>query len=288
MTLEEFLTARRDAGRALLVPYVTGGVAPGWTDVVRAYADAGADAVEIGLPFSDPMLDGVTIQEASDRAIAGGTTVTRILAELAALDVEVPLFAMTYSNLVFQKSAAAFCAALRASGLRGLIVPDSPLEEVGELAGAAAAEGLDLALMAAPSSSPERLREIAARSRGFVYAVTRMGTTGEDGGISAEAARLGRDLTALTDRPVLFGFGVSDPARAAELARHADGVVVASALMRRLLDGAGPRELGEYVASIRRALDRPLDREPDEQYAPLPRHRRRPDRQDPVGPLPRG
>ncbi|MBG0831953.1 tryptophan synthase subunit alpha [Planomonospora sp. ID67723] len=254
-SLEEFLTARRGTGRPLLVPYVTAGVTPGWTDVVHAYADAGADAVELGFPFSDPMLDGVTIQEASDRAIAAGTTVKGILEKVAALEADVPLIAMTYSNLVVQQSTAEFCARLTASGLRGLIVPDSPLEEVGELADAAAAEGLDLVLLAAPSSSRARLREITERSRGFVYALTRMGTTGECGEIPEQAARLGRELKGLTDRPVLFGFGVSNPAQAAELAGHADGVVVASALMRKLLDGAPPRELGEYVASIRRALD---------------------------------
>ncbi|WP_062437345.1 tryptophan synthase subunit alpha [Herbidospora daliensis] len=253
-TLEESLLARRATGR-LLVPYVTAGAAPGWTDVVRAYADAGADAVEIGFPFSDPMLDGVTIQEASDRAIARGTTVTAILDEVTALDVGVPLVAMTYGNLVFQRSGAEFCAALAASGLRGLIVPDVPLEECGELAGAAAKEGLDLVLLAAPSTPRPRLRDIAERSRGFVYALTRMGTTGERDEVPEQAARLGRDLKELTDRPVLFGFGVSSPRPAADLARHADGVVVASALMRRLLDGARPRELGEYAASIRRALD---------------------------------
>nr|WP_062332585.1 tryptophan synthase subunit alpha [Herbidospora sakaeratensis] len=253
-SLETFLLARRATGR-LLVPYVTAGAAPGWTDVVRAYADAGADAVEIGFPFSDPMLDGVTIQEASDRAIAAGTTVTGILDEVTALDVGVPLVAMTYGNLVFQRSGAKFCAALAMSGLRGLIVPDVPLEEAGELADAAVKEGLDLVLLAAPSTPRARLGEIAARSRGFVYALTRMGTTGERDEVPEQAARLGRELKELTDRPVLFGFGVSSPRQAAELARHADGVVVASALMRRLLDGARPRELGEYVASMRRALD---------------------------------
>ena len=162
---------------------------------------------------------------------------------------------MTYSNLVAQQSTAEFCAALTASGLRGLIVPDSPLDEVGDLAASAAEQGLDLVLLAAPSSPQARLREIAERSRGFVYALTRMGTTGERDEVPEQAARLGRRLKGLTDRPVLFGFGVSSPAQAAELAGHADGVVVSSALMRKLLDGADPRELGEFVGSIRSALD---------------------------------
>lgn len=254
-TLEQHLRGRRDPGRRLLVPFVTAGVRADWTDVVRAYEDAGADAIEIGFPFSDPMLDGPTIQEASDRAITAGGTLDGILDRIAALDTGVPLVAMTYGNLVERRGAAGFCAALRGCGLRGLIVPDAPLEEVGELEEAAAGQGLDLVLLAAPSSTRARLREITERSRGFVYAVTLMGTTGERAAVAGTAARLGRELTALTDRPVLLGFGVSSPDHAAELAPYADGVVVASALMRRLLDGAGPTELGHYVARMRRALD---------------------------------
>jgi tryptophan synthase alpha chain len=255
-TLEAHLRRRRDRGRPLLLPYVTAGVTRDWPDVVRAYADAGADAIEIGFPFSDPMLDGTTIQEASGRALSAGATPRGVLVELARLGTEVPLVAMTYTNLIEQRGPRRFCAALRDSGLRGLIVPDSPLEEVGDLEEAAAGEGLDLVLLAAPSSSAARLREIGRRSRGFVYAVTRMGTTGENERIPETAQRLAEELKGLTDRPVVLGFGISTPGQAAALARHADGVVVASALMRRLLDGAAPAELGEYVASIRDALDR--------------------------------
>lgn len=255
-TLERHLRRQRDLGRPLLVPYVTAGVIPGWVDVVRAYDDAGADAIEIGLPFSDPMLDGPTIQEASDRAIAAGVTLTGILAELTEVRTEAPLVAMTYNNLVESRGSAGFCAALRAGGVHGLIVPDAPLDEVRELEHAAAGEDLDLVLLAAPSSPRARLREIAERSRGFVYAVTLMGTTGERDQISEAAERLATELKAVTDRPVLLGFGISTPDQAAALSPYADGVVVASALMRRLIDGASPTELGEYAASIRRALDR--------------------------------
>lgn len=255
LTLEEHLRQRRNSGHPLLVPYVTAGITPDWCDVVRAYEDAGADAIEIGFPFSDPMLDGPTIQEASDRAIAEGATLTGTLAELAELRTEMPLVAMTYNNLVEQKGPAGFCAALRTSGLRGLIVPDVPLDEVKELEEATAGEELDLVLLAAPSSPRARLREIAERSRGFVYAVTLMGTTGERDHVSEASKHLASELRAVTDRPVLLGFGISTPDQAAALSPYADGVVIASALMRRLLDGAAPAELGEYVASIRRALD---------------------------------
>jgi tryptophan synthase alpha chain len=254
-TLEEHLRGRRASGRPLLVPYVTAGVTPDWTDVVRAYDAAGADAVEIGLPFSDPMLDGPTIQEASHRALAAGTTVDGALAALATLRVQAPLVAMTYRNLVERRGPAGFCAALREGGLRGLIVPDAPLDEAEELREAASEAAVDLVLLAAPSSPRARLREIAERSRGFVYGVTVMGVTGAREEITATATRLADDLRAVTDRPVLLGFGISTPAQATTLARHADGVVIASALMRRLLDGATPTDLGEDVAALRHALD---------------------------------
>jgi tryptophan synthase alpha chain len=220
---------------------------------VRAYAEAGADAIEIGLPFSDPMLDGATIQEASDAALRRGATVRGILADLAGIDVGVPLIAMTYLNLVLRDGAGPFGAALRAAGICGLVVPDLPLEEAGQLADA----GIEVVLLAAPATPPARLREIAARSRGFVYAVSRMGTTGERATLAGSATELAQRCKRVTDRPVLLGFGVSTPAQAREAAGSADGVVVASTLMRQVLDGASPAAVGAHVSAIRRALDEP-------------------------------
>lgn len=258
--LEAHLRDRRGQGRQLLVPYVTGGITPDWVDYLYAYAEAGADAIEVGLPFSDPMLDGRTIQEASTAALSRGVNARGILAELSGVDVGVPLVAMTYCNLVIRDGAARFCAALRGAGVRGLIVPDLPLEEVDELAGAAT--GVDLVLLASPATPPERLRELAERSRGFVYAVSRMGTTGERASLDESATRLAARLKRATDRPVLLGFGISTPDQAREAAGSADGVVVASALMRQVLDGAGAAEVGARLAAIRRALDE-VDQERD-------------------------
>jgi tryptophan synthase alpha chain len=258
-----------------LNPYVTGGLTPDWTDYLLACQAGGADAIEIGLPFSDPMLDGATIQQASDRALARGATVASILADLAAVRdrVTVPLIAMTYANLVFRAGAAAFCARL-AAGVSGLIVPDLPFDEVGEVADIAEAAGIDLVLLVAPVTPPGRLAEIAARTRGFVYAVSVMGTTGERDAVATSAAVLAARVKAVTDRPVLIGFGVSTPAQAAEAGRAGDGVVVASALVRRVLDGATPDDLRQDVRALRTALDRPQE-DPAERtaYAEVSGHR---------------
>jgi tryptophan synthase alpha chain len=253
--LESHLRARRDAGRKLLVPYVTGGLSGEWVDVVRAVAAAGADAIEIGIPFSDPVMDGPTIQEASARALAQGATPPGILAALHGLDVGVPLVAMTYYNLVFRAGHHRFARQLADAGVAGAIVPDLNLEEGGGWEAEAAAAGVETVLLAAPVTPDDRLVAICARSRGFVYAVSVMGVTGERGAVASSAAVMGRRLRAVTDLPVVVGFGISTPDQAVTAAADADGVVVASALVRRLLDGAGPDEAATFVGGIRAALD---------------------------------
>ncbi|MFG1966639.1 tryptophan synthase subunit alpha [Nonomuraea sp. NPDC049028] len=254
--VERHLRGRRDTGRGLLMPYITGGVTPGWTAYLKAFAAAGADAIEVGLPFSDPTLDGVTIQQASNVALARGASTRRILADLAEVQsVGVPLVASTYYNLVLHDGPEAFCAALRRAGVGGLIVPDLPVHEADELTDVAAAAGIELALLASPSTPQPRLAEISRRSRGFVYAVSVMGTTGERADLAASAAELTARIKRGTDRPVLLGFGISTPDQAREAGRYADGVVVGAAVMRRVLDGAGPDDLTAFLAALRRALD---------------------------------
>jgi tryptophan synthase alpha chain len=162
---------------------------------------------------------------------------------------------MTYYNLVQRTSPDAFCRALADAGIGGLIVPDVPLEESAELESAAKDNGVDLVLLAAPSTPPDRLAEIAVRSRGFVYAVSVMGITGERAALAASAGRLAADLKAATDRPVVLGLGVSTAEHAVEASQYADGVVIGSALMRRILDGATPDEVRDWLATVRAALD---------------------------------
>lgn len=253
--LEAALRARRDGGAKLLVPYVTGGLDDEWLAVVTAIADAGADAIEIGIPFSDPVMDGPVIQEASARALARGATPVGILEEVSRIRVDVPLTVMTYYNLVFRAGLAEFAGALVASGISGAIVPDLPLEELGEWGTAAGAAGVETILLAAPTTDDDRLAEICRRSRGWVYGVGLMGVTGERTGLASSAALMGKRLKAVTDKPVLIGVGVSTPDQASEACAHADGVIVGSALVRRLVDGEGPAGAARFVGELRAGLD---------------------------------
>ncbi len=254
--LESHLRSTRETGRKLLVPYVTGAMDPEWLDLVRAFADAGADAIEIGIPFSDPVMDGPTIQEASVNALGRGATPAKILTELAGVDCGVPLVAMTYYNLVFHGGLDRFAGALAEAGVAGAIVPDVPLEEIGPWADAADAAGVETVLLAAPTAPDERLPRICERSRGFVYAVSLLGITGERQRLADTAIGMATRLKAVTDKPVLVGIGISTAAQAVEACTVADGVIMASALMRRRLDGASVLDVAADVAAVRAALDR--------------------------------
>jgi tryptophan synthase alpha chain len=255
VNLEAHLRRQRDAGCPLLAPYITGGLGAGWLDVVRAVVDAGADAVEIGIPFSDPVMDGRTVQEASQRALELGATPAKIVAEAAQLDVNVPLVIMTYYNVVAHAGAERFAAQLADAGVDGAIVPDLPLDELDGWGDAADAAGVETVLMAAPTTPDDRLRAICDRSRGFVYGVSLLGVTGERAALADAAAEMGRRCKAATDRPVLLGVGISTADQDVTATRAADGVIVGSALVRRVLAGGGPDEAGRYVAGLRTALD---------------------------------
>ncbi len=252
--LETALRAGRDAGRKLLVPYLTGGL-PGWEDLLDPLADAGADAIEVGIPFSDPVMDGPVIQAASEQALAAGATPVGIVEALAAHDLAVPVAVMTYYNLVFRWGHQRAADALARAGVAGAILPDLPLDEVGPWAAAADAAKVETVLLAAPTTPDDRLTAICARSRGFVYGVGLLGVTGERDELAGTAVEVARRLKAVTDRPVLIGVGISTPEQAAAACEVADGVVVGSALVRRVLDGAGPGGVADLVAGFRTALD---------------------------------
>ena len=253
--LEAHLRARRSAGAKLLVPYITGGFGDDWADAVRAAADAGADAIEVGIPFSDPVMDGTVIQAASERALETGTTPVSVLDALRGVDAGVPLAVMTYYNIAFRMGHERFAHALVEAGVAAAILPDLPLEEVGPWAEAADAGGVETVLLAAPTAPDERLPLICERARGFVYAVGLLGVTGERSSLAESAVVIARRVKAVTDKPVLVGVGVSTPEQAVEICEVADGVVVGSAIVRQLLEGGGPAAVGELVASFRRELD---------------------------------
>jgi tryptophan synthase alpha chain len=255
VNLESHLRERRERGRKLLVPYVTGGLGREWCDVVRAVVAVGADAVEVGIPFSDPIMDGRTIQEASQRALDLGATPTGVIDEMASFDVNVPTVVMTYYNLVLRIGHERCAKQLRDCGVDGAIIPDLPLEELDGWGEAADTAGVETVLLAAPTTPDDRLRAICERSRGFVYGVSLMGVTGERTTLATHAAEMGRRCKAVSDKPVLLGVGISTPEQAAEAAAHADGVIVGSALVRRLLEGGGPEEAAAFVGSLRAALD---------------------------------
>ena len=253
--LEAHLRERRSTGAKLLVPYITGGYADDWLDVVRAVADAGADAIEIGIPFSDPVMDGPVIQESSEQSLARGTTPQSILTELADLDAGVPLAVMLYYNTVFHMGHERFARELNTAGVAGAIVPDLPLEEVAPWAVAADDAGIETVMLAAPTAPDERLPRVCERARGFVYAVGLLGVTGERDSLAASATVIAGRLKAITDKPVLIGVGVGTAAQAVEASAVADGVVVGSALVRRLLEGCGPEGASAFVGGLRTALD---------------------------------
>ncbi|HZB43395.1 MAG TPA: tryptophan synthase subunit alpha [Ilumatobacter sp.] len=252
--LEGELRAKRDAGRKLLVPYITGGY-PGWDDAVRAAAANGADAIEIGIPFSDPVMDGPVIQQASQAALDRGATPLSVLASVPGLDVELPLVVMTYYNIVHHDGHRRFAHRLVEAGVAGCILPDLPLEESEPWCRAADHEGVETVMLAAPTAPDERLPRIARRARGFVYSVGLLGVTGERDQLAASATALAARVKAVTDVPVLVGVGVSDAEQAYQATRIADGVIQGASVVRRLME-EGADSVGSYVAEVRRSIDR--------------------------------
>ena len=254
-TMEEHFRAARARGRKLLVPYITGGY-PGWEDAIRAAAANGADGIEIGIPFSDPVMDGPVIQQASQAALDAGATPPAVLDAAAALDVGIPLAVMTYYNLVHHDGHRRFAGRLVAAGIAACILPDLPLEESGPWCEAADDAGVETVMLAAPTAPDERLPRVAARRAGFVYAVGLLGVTGERAALAASATALAARLKAVTDVPVLVGVGVSNAEQARQACTVADGVVQGASVVRRLME-SGPDAVGAYVAEVRAAIDAP-------------------------------
>jgi tryptophan synthase alpha chain len=249
--------------RAVLVGYLPAGfpTVDGAIAAARAMAESGADVIEIGLPYTDPLLDGPVIQTAVDRALAGGTRVTDVLRTVEAVAASgVPVLVMTYWNPVDHYGVRRFARDLAAAGGCGLITPDLTPEEAGPWLDAAAERDLDRVFLVAPSSTPERVELITKVCTGFVYAVSIMGITGARDRVGAAAAGVASRVRASTDLPVAVGLGVRDGDQAAEVAGFADGVIVGSAFVQRLLDTPdltagiqGVRDLaGDLAAGVRR------------------------------------
>ncbi len=234
--------------RAALVGYLPAGFpsVDGAIEAALAMAEAGADVIEVGLPYSDPLMDGPVIAEAVHRALTGGTRIADVLRTVEALaSAGVPTLVMTYWNPVDRYGVRAFARDLAQAGGSGLITPDLTPEEAGPWFDASDEQGLDRVFLAAPSSTGDRVAAIARACRGFVYAASLMGITGTRDAVSSDAPALVKRIRPHTDLPVAVGLGVSDGAQAAQVAGYADGVIVGSAFVRRLLDAAdGPGGAG--------------------------------------------
>jgi tryptophan synthase alpha chain len=253
--LEKALRQHRASGRKLLIPYLMGGMTDDWGQTLAAVVAAGADAVEVGIPFSDPMMDGPVIQEAGLRALQRGTVPDEVLDGIARAEITVPVAVMTYYNIVYRAGHKRMAHSMVAAGVSAAILPDLSLEELDPWALEADAAGIEMVLLVAPSSPEDRVARICARAGGFVYAVARMGVTGERADVGHDARHVVERIRRHTDMPVCVGVGVSTPEQAAEVCEVADGVVVGSALVRRLLEGGGPEGAAEFVSSFRRAID---------------------------------
>jgi tryptophan synthase alpha chain len=242
--------------RAALVGYLPAGFpsVAGAIEAALAMAQAGADIIEVGLPYSDPLMDGPVIAEAVHRALAAGTRVADVFRTVEAVAAAgVPVLVMTYWNPVDRYGVRAFARDLAAAGGSGLITPDLTVEEAGPWLDASAEHDLDRVFLVAPSSTGER---VTGACRGFVYAASLMGITGTRDAVSGDASGLVKRVREHTDLPVAVGLGVSNDAQAAQVAAFADGVIVGSAFVRRLLDDQGVpaiRELtSELAAGVRR------------------------------------
>jgi tryptophan synthase alpha chain len=245
--LEEDLRARVAGGGKAFVPYVTGGFPGVDAKLLHELQELGADAIEVGIPHSDPVMDGGVIQEASRVALERGTRIADVLNVVKGAGLEVPVAVMTYANPVHRRGTEAFCDDLVAAGVSGAIVPDLPVDEAGALEPLATARGIDLVLLAAPGTSNDRYAAIAGGSHGFVYCVATYGVTGARSELASTARQVVDALRPHTDLPLLVGVGIGTPDQAADACAFADGVIVGSALVARLLeaDRAGALALAE-------------------------------------------
>ncbi|MEB3199046.1 MAG: tryptophan synthase subunit alpha [Synechococcaceae cyanobacterium] len=258
-------TALREAGRCALMPFLVAGdpSLQVTRETLLALQDAGADLIELGIPYSDPLADGPVIQAAAGRALDAGTTPAQVLELLHDLrgSLQIPVVLFTYSNPLLNRGMETFCREAAAAGAAGLVVPDLPLEEAEKLSPIAAAAGLDLVLLVAPTTPPQRMARIHAASRGFTYLVSVTGVTGMRQSLATRVEPLLQQLRSLEGPPVAVGFGISGPQQAAQVRDWgADGAIVGSALVKVMAEAqaAGSQAAaaaGRFCRELRAGLD---------------------------------
>ena len=261
----------RGERRSALIMYLTVGF-PHRTsarELVPAIIESGADMIELGVPFSDPLADGATVQRAAQQALRNGVTLAYCLEtvrELRGAGIKVPLLFMGYYNPMLQYGLERFCTEAGAAGLDGLIVPDLPPEESDDLRRHCIAHGIDLIYLVAPTSTDDRIREVGERASGFIYCVALTGITGARTDVAATLPPFLERVRRATQLPLAVGFGISQPAHAERVAQIADGVIVGSALVTVVEQSAeaGPAEVRSFVASMREGVDRARDNRREE------------------------
>jgi tryptophan synthase alpha chain len=260
--IAEAFARARDEGRAALMPYMMGGFPDrdAADAIAKAYADAGADLIELGVPFSDPLADGPVIHDASTRALAGGASLESVLETCGLIADRVPVVAMVYANVILACRPDDFARRLADAGAVGAIVPDLPPEEGGSIRAALSAAGLALIPLVAPTTPAERRRRICAEAEGFVYVVSLAGVTGERDELPPELGELVAAVREEADVPAAVGFGIGTAEHAAAVGRIADGVIVGSRLVRAAGEAgdaqAAARAVADFLRQARAAMTR--------------------------------
>ena len=257
-TIKETFRKLKAGGKAALMPYIMAGdpdlARSG--EVLRAVVRAGADIIELGMPFSDPLADGPAIQSAGLRALKHHVTCEDVFGLVKEIrkDLATPIVLMTYYNLIFVKGVRAYVTGAAKAGVSGLIVPDLPMEESEELEKHCRAHGLDLIFLAAPTSSPERVRKLAEHTNGFLYYVSRTGVTGARKTLPRDLTRKLKMLRENVQLPVAVGFGIKDAHQAKTVAKHADGVIIGSAIVKIIEEYGESEELIARVEEFTRPI----------------------------------
>jgi len=259
--MSQLQSAFKEPGHTALIPYVTAGYPSIETtlEIVPRLAENGCDLVELGIPFSDPMADGATIQKASFHALKNGVTPHKCLeiAEQLSHKVDIPMVFMTYFNPVYRYGLEEFCRDCNTSGVSGLIIPDLPPEEGLELEATTQKQGLDLIYLLAPTSTEARIKLVAQRSRGFIYLVSVSGVTGARNNLPVELGAFVSRVRESASQPLCVGFGISTPEQAKEIAAMADGVIIGSRIIQLMEADKSMIAAADFAREIRKALDQP-------------------------------
>lgn len=254
--IEEAFKKLKKKGRKAFIPYIMAGdpSLERTKDVVLMFEECGADIVELGVPFTDPLADGPTIQRASERALEAGVTLKKVIGFVKDLrkSTQIPIVLMTYYNPVFKYGEENFVKDVKDAGVDGIIIPDLPPDEAASFIAPSRKAAFDTIFLLAPTSTPDRIKKVAKESRGFIYYVSITGITGSRLLLNGSMETLISEIRKYTNKPIAVGFGVSTPEEASAVSKVADGVIVGSAIVKRLNES--PEVLKSYIISLREAI----------------------------------